>query len=101
MFSKTPPHFLSLIIPIYRQEKTIIKNIQSIKEALSAIRYDHEIIAVFDGRVDSSYTKVKQANIAKLKTLCYMKNQGKAHAIQLGMKKAVGDYVMFIDSGMK
>lgn len=101
MFSKTPPHFLSLIIPIYRQEKTIIQNIQSIKEALESIRYDHEIIAVFDGRVDASYTKVKLANIPKLKTLCYMKNQGKAHAIQLGMKKAVGDYIMFIDSGME
>ena len=59
MFPKNPSHFFSLIIPVYRQEKTIIKNIQSIKEALSAIRYDHEIIAVFDGRVDTSYTKVK------------------------------------------
>lgn len=98
---KNPSHFFSLIIPVYRQEKTILKDISQIKSALDSIRYEHEIIAVFDGRVDGSYTKVKQANIPKLKTLCYMKNQGKAHAIQLGMKKAVGDYVMFIDSGME
>lgn len=101
MDKKNPSHFLSLIIPVYRQESTIVKNIESIKAALDAIRYDHEVIAVFDGRVDASYQKVKDASIPKLKTLCYMKNQGKAHAVQLGMKKAVGDYVMFIDSGME
>lgn len=101
MYPKSPSHFLSLIIPIYRQEKTIVKDIRTIKVVLDAIRYDHEIIAVFDGRVDTSYAKVKQADIPKVKTLCYMKNQGKSHAIQLGMKKAVGDYIMFIDSGME
>jgi glycosyltransferase involved in cell wall biosynthesis len=101
MNQKSSSHFFSLIIPVYRQEKTIVQNIRSIKDSLDKIRYDHEIIAVFDGRVDASYQKVKSANIAKLKTLCYMRNQGKAHAIQLGMKKAAGDYVMFIDSGME
>ncbi len=99
--AKNSSHFLSLIVPVYRQERIIVENILSIKEALDAIRYDHEIIVVFDGKTDQSYTKIKQSNIPKLKTLCYMKNQGKSHAIQLGMKKAVGDYVMFMDSGME
>lgn len=105
MFSKNhfiySPHFLSLIIPVYKQEKIIIKNIRQIKQILDSIRYDHEIIVVFDGLVDSSYKKVKQANIPKVKTISYIKNQGKSHAIQIGMKKAKGDYVMFIDSGME
>ena len=98
---KLSSHFLSLIIPVYKQEKTIVKDVKQIKQVLDSIRYDHEIIVVFDGASDQSYKKVKQANIPKVKTISYLKNQGKSHAIQLGMKKAVGDYVMFIDSGME
>jgi len=105
MFSKNhftySPHFLSLIIPVYKQEKIIVKNIRQIKQILDSIRHDYEIIVVFDGLVDSSYKKVKQANILKVKTISYIKNQGKSHAIKIGMKKAKGDYVMFIDSGME
>ncbi|MBI5122336.1 glycosyltransferase family 2 protein [Candidatus Roizmanbacteria bacterium] len=98
---KQTSHFLSLIIPVYKQEKSIVKNIRQIKFVLDSIRYDHEIIVVFDGKIDQAYEKVKQANIPKVKTLSYIRNQGKSHAIQIGMKKAIGDYVMFIDSGME
>ena len=98
---KQTSHFLSLIIPVYKQEKSIVKNIRQIKLVLDSIRYDHEIIVVFDGKIDQAYEKVKQANIPKVKTLSYIRNQGKSHAIQIGMKKAIGDYVMFIDSGME
>jgi len=34
-------------------------------------------------------------------TVGYIKNQGKSYAIRMGMKKAKGDYVMFIDAGME
>lgn len=94
-------HFLSLIVPVYKQEKTIVQDIKQIKNVLDSIRYDYEIIIVFDGATDQSYKKIKQANIPKVKTISYIKNQGKSHAIQIGMKKAVGDYIMFIDSGME
>lgn len=98
---KNKSHFLSLIIPVYKQEKIIVQNIKHIKSALEKIRYDYEIIVVFDGMVDKSYKKVKQASIIKVKTIAYKKNQGKSHAIQVGMRSAKGDYVMFIDSGME
>lgn len=101
MDQKLSTHFLSLIIPAYKQEKTIVQNIKHIKAALDKIRYDHEIIVVIDGLVDNSYQKIKEANLEKVQTLAYAKNQGKSYAVQLGMKKAKGDYVMFLDSGME
>lgn len=94
-------HFLSLIIPVYRQEKTIIKNIRHIKGALDKIRYDYEIIIVVDGMIDNSLEKIKKAGLPKVKTVGYIKNQGKSYAIRLGMTKAKGDYVIFMDSGME
>ena len=94
-------HFLSLIVPVYRQEKTIVENLFQIKRVLDNIRYPHEIITVVDGILDESLKKIKQAKISGVKTLGYIKNQGKSHAVRLGMKKAKGDYIMFIDSGME
>jgi len=101
MLNKAPSHFLSLIIPVYRQEKTIAKNLRQIKSVLDKIRYDYEIIVEVDGLIDDSLRKIRVANIPKVKAFGYIKNQGKSHAIRLGMKRAKGDYVMFIDSGME
>lgn len=99
METKQSHHFLSLIIPVYKQERTIVKNIQQIAKALGHIRYPYEIIVVVDGIVDKSLSRIKASKITHVKTLGYIKNQGKAYAIRLGMKKAKGDYIMFIDAG--
>lgn len=101
MESKITSHFLSLIIPVYRQERIIVKNLKHIKKIIDKIRYPHEIIVVVDGILDKSLHKVKAAKIPGLITISYFKNQGKAHAVRLGMKRAKGDYIMFIDSGME
>src|SRR3989344_1501885 len=98
---KNQQHFLSVIVPVYKQEKTIVKNLRLIKNVLDKIRYSYEIIAVVDGIIDHSLKKIKQAKFVGLKTLGYLKNQGKSYAIRLGMTKARGDFVMFIDSGME
>lgn len=101
METKQTSHFLSLIIPAYKQEKTIVKNITHIKSVLDKIRYDYEIIVVIDGVNDDSLQRLKLAKIPKVRHLAYMQNQGKSYAIRLGMSVAKGDYVMFIDSGME
>src|SRR3989344_7964985 len=92
-------HFLSLVIPVYKQEKTIVHNLKTIKDALDKIRYDYEIITVIDGKVDKSFSVINGARLKKVKCLYYEENRGKAYAIRLGMHEAVGDYVMFMDSG--
>ncbi|HRN69635.1 MAG TPA: glycosyltransferase family 2 protein [Candidatus Woesebacteria bacterium] len=94
-------HFLSLIIPAYKKEKTIVENVLRIKRVLDNIRYDYEIIVVVDGEVDKTTEKVKTAKISKLKLISYKTNYGKSYAIRKGMENARGDYVMFMDSGME
>ncbi len=92
-------HFLSLIIPAYRQEKTIVENVFHVKRVLDTIRYDYEILVVVDGIVDKTLEKLKKKKIPKVKILAYKENRGKSYAIRLGMHEAQGDYVMFLDSG--
>lgn len=101
MESKKREHFLSLIIPVYKQEKTIVRNLADIINALDSIRYDYEIIIVIDGIIDNSLKNIKLAALPHVKTIAYKKNQGKSWALRLGLNAARGDYAMFIDAGME
>lgn len=99
--NRVESHFLSLIIPAYKQEKSIVKNVRQLIKELEPIRYEHEIIVVIDGMVDDTLSRLKKANLPNVKVLAYEKNRGKSYAIRFGMSKAIGDYVMFIDAGFE
>ena len=99
---KNKSHFLSVIIPVYKQEKTIKKDLLSIYDTLKQIRYDYEVIVVVDGTsVDNSFAEIKTLKLKKLKVYGYKTNHGKGYAVRYGMAKTSGDYVAFIDSGME
>jgi len=93
-------NFLSVVIPAYRQEKTIVKDVKNIVKALDSLGYKYEIIVVVDGLVDNTYKNVLTIKSSKIKVISYEKNQGKGHAIRYGMLHAKGDIIGFIDSGM-
>lgn len=98
---KLTHHKLSVIVPAHRQARTIVKDINRIEAVLAQIRYPYEIIVVVDGYGDGTYRAAKKIISANVKVTVYMKNQGKGHAVRLGMSKAAGDYIAFIDSGME
>lgn len=93
---------LSLVVPAYKQEKTIIKDIKALEKALSAFPFKHEIIVVVDGFVDKTYDVLKdlRPKIQGLRVIGYKDNKGKGFAIKLGVEKAKGDIIGFIDAGM-
>jgi glycosyltransferase involved in cell wall biosynthesis len=92
---------LSVIIPAYQQVHTIQKDLNNIKKVLENIRYEWEIIIVIDGNIDNTFTKIKRYKSRQIKIIKFKKNHGKGYAIQAGMKKAKGDYILFLDSGME
>ncbi len=91
---------LSLIIPAYKQEKTIVKDIKNIDEILSSLSFPHELIVVVDGFLDKTYKKAKTVKSHSIKVLGYKKNRGKGFAIKYGVGDARGDVIGFIDAGM-
>ena len=95
-------HFLSVIVPAYKQQKTIQKDIENIISTLDQIRYDYELIVVVDGiKVDQTLSVAKKVRHPKLKVIGYKQNHGKGYAIRFGMAHTIGDYIAFIDSGME
>ncbi|MBI3397451.1 glycosyltransferase [Candidatus Woesebacteria bacterium] len=92
---------LSVVVPAYRQEKTIQTNLERIQNVLEPTNYNYEIICVVDGLVDNTYENAKKINSRNIKVLGYKENQGKGHAVKLGMSKARGDVIAFIDAGLE
>lgn len=92
--------FLSLVIPAYKQEKSIVKDIKTIEKVLSALPYRYEIIIVVDGFEDKTFDIAKKIQSSVIKILGYKKNKGKGFAIKYGVSKTKGDVVGFIDAGM-
>lgn len=97
---KKSKDFISVIIPAYKQEKTIERNLFHIKTAMDQIRYDYEIILVVDGYVDKTYENAKKVKFLNVIVTGYAHNHGKGYAIRFGMAKAKGNIVAFIDAGM-
>lgn len=91
---------VSLIIPAYKQEKTIFEDLIKIRGALDQLRYDYEMIVVVDGRVDKTFEKAKKLASSRVRIFGYRDNLGKGYAIRYGMERAKGDIIGFIDSGM-
>jgi len=61
-----PIKLFSVIVPAYKQERTIEKDLKSIESVLKKIRFDYEIICVVDGRVDKTLEKAKKIKYIKL-----------------------------------
>lgn len=92
---------LSIIIPSYKQEETIVGDIKNLDKILSSFPYKYEILIVVDGFLDKTYKKVKKLETKHIKVFGYEKNQGKGFAVKYGMLKAEGDVIGFLDGGME
>ncbi len=100
--TKNKQHFISIIVPVYKQAKTIRQDIYSIHDTLERIRYDYEIIVVIDGlNIDNSFNELKKLKLKNLKVVGYKTNHGKGYAIRYAMARSKGDYIAFIDAGME
>lgn len=91
---------LSIIVPAYKQEKTIVRDIHILYDVLSKLNYKFELIVVVDGYLDGTLNNAKKINKDSVKIFGYEKNQGKGYAVKYGMLKAKGDVIGFIDAGM-
>jgi glycosyltransferase involved in cell wall biosynthesis len=89
----------SLIIPVYKHEKTIKREIESIIKILSVMSMPFEIIPVIDGNLDHSWSEAKRVRDERVKTVGYKTNHGKGYAVRYGFAHADGDVIGFLDGG--
>lgn len=87
---------ISIIVPVYNAEKYIENCIQSI---IDQSHNNIEIIFVDDGSVDSSLEILnKYKSLDKRVKVISKENGGVSSARNVGMNKATGEYILFVDS---
>lgn len=93
---------LSVIVPAYKQERTIKRDLENIIDTLDQglTNTDYEVICVVDGILDKTLEEAKKVKSNRLKVFGYNNNQGKGYAVRYGMAKAKGDLISFLDAGM-
>ena len=89
-------HYLvSVIIPMYNEEKSIVPTIRAILR--SSYKYI-EVLVVDDGSTDTSASEVKKRISDPRVTLLQTVNKGKWNALNYGLKYAKGKYTICIDA---
>lgn len=87
---------LSIIIPVFNEEKTIgeiIRQVQKVKG------FEKEIIVVDDHSTDNTPNVLKK--VKGIRIITHEQNHGKGSAIRTGVARATGDYVMVQDADLE
>jgi len=89
--------FFSIVIPTYNRAHLIETTVKSL---LSQSFGDFEIIIIDDGSADNTEEIIQQLHSEKI-VYYKIENKGVAHARNLGIQKAKGKYIGFLDSDDK
>jgi len=89
---------LSIVIPVYRGERTIGPLVQLLVDELAA-RHELEIVLVNDGSPDDSASVCRQLAVdcRLVKFVNLSRNFGEHNAVMAGLNHAAGDYVVVMD----
>lgn len=87
---------ISAIVPVYNSENYVGRCIESV---LSQTYQDWELILVDDGSIDKSLKILKdyEKKDCRIKVI-HQENKGPGIARNTGIKQALGEYIVFIDS---
>ncbi len=94
---------LSLIIPIFNEEKLIDELVKRTISALESFVTDYEVIFVDDGSTDQSLNRILywQQQNRKIKILSLSKNFGHQAAYTAGLEHAKGELVAMMDGDLQ
>jgi len=93
--------YLSIVIPVYNEEKKIQKDMEIILSYLKNKKYKYEIIIVNDGSIDDTIKSISEYKnkFNEVKIISFHPNRGKGFAVKTGILNAKGKYILFADAG--
>lgn len=87
---------LSIIIPIYNEQNTIL---QTVRQVLR--QQVHEVVIINDGSSDGTALKLKLIRDPRVRIKTHLSNQGKGRAIISGINLVTGNYVLIQDADLE
>jgi len=91
---------LSVIVPVYNEEKTIKTVLASVK-GVNLKGMAKEIIVIDDFSTDGTKSILRKISDKSIKILHHNKNMGKGAAIRTGLKNATGDIILIQDADLE
>jgi len=92
---------VSLIIPVYNEEKIVGNTVKTVREYMeNNFKDDYEVIFVDDGSGDETLKIAEELSGGGIKVITYEKNRGKGGAVRTGMLAAAGDLIFYTDCDM-
>lgn len=88
-------NFVSVVIPTYNRENTIVRAIQSV---LNQTYKKLEILVVDDGSTDNTEKIVQNIKDDRIKYIRLPHNKGGGAARNIGIRASLGKYIAFLDS---
>jgi len=94
---------LSVVVPVYNEENTLVFFLESIRKALSNITDNYEIIFAMDPCTDRTEEIIEKAHSEdpRVKLLRFSRRFGQPSATWAGLHYAAGDAVIPIDCDMQ
>ena len=94
---------ISVVIPLFNEEKNIPLLYQELKNALKRYKNDYEIIFIDDGSRDRSLDVLKEikSRDACVRVISFLKNYGQSAALKAGFQKAGGEIVVTLDADLQ
>lgn len=89
---------ISVIIPVYNNEKDLEKTHSKLVEVLSLFKEPYEIIAVDDGSTDGSRKKL--SSLSPITAVMLSKHFGHNAAMDAGFQKAIGDLIITLSGDL-
>lgn len=89
-------NFISVVIPVYNEEKCIEDIVIELKKILRESNTDYELIIVDDGSTDKSAEIIERLD--GIKFIRHSRNIGYGGALKTGIKKAKGNIIAITDA---
>src|SRR3989338_6421257 len=88
---------LTIIIPVYNEEKAILPLLRQIDSVFKDHRFEYEIIVVDDASTDNTPFALKLVNDKKIRVITHGNNKGYGASLKTGFKNSSYEYIAIID----
>jgi len=99
-----PPHYLSIVVPLYNEEDNVEPMTAAVHQALSIYPHPWELIYVDDGSLDHTMERlhsVQKQYGSHIRLVEFQRNFGQTAAMQAGIDVARGDVLVTLDGDLQ
>ena len=89
---------VSVVLPAYNERENLAELLPETRTVLEQTGLTHEIIVVDDGSTDGTRELMRECPIPGLVSIRFRRNAGKSAALDVGLARAQGEYIVLMDA---